>query len=128
MFILPGTSGYLRWLSIQLLISAQVMTSRFLSLSLTWGSMLTVHSLLGLLFLSFPPAPPLLSFSLCLSLSLCISISLCLFLSLSKIKPFYFFIFYTYTFIFLIFFKYIIYCQIGFHTTPSAHPNASIPP
>ena len=44
--------GWLSWLDIRLLISAQVMISQFLGLSPTLGSALAVWSLLGILPLS----------------------------------------------------------------------------
>ena len=52
-----GVPGRLSWLSAQLLISAQVMISRFMSSSPTWGSALREWSLLGILSLplSLPP-------------------------------------------------------------------------
>ena len=53
----PGMPGWLSRLSIQLLVSAQVMLSQFVRLSPKSGSVLTAQSLLGIL-----------SFSLCLSL------------------------------------------------------------
>ena len=58
-----GAPGWLSWLSVQLLISAQVMISRFVSSSPTLGSVLTVQSLLGILALPFCPSPPMLSLS-----------------------------------------------------------------
>ena len=54
-----GLSAWLSWLSVHLLISAQVMISQFGSLSPTSGSALRVWSLLGILSppLSAPPPP-----------------------------------------------------------------------
>ena len=53
-----GAPRLLSWLSIQLLISAQVMTSQLMRLSLVMVSMLTARSLLGILFSSlFAPHP-----------------------------------------------------------------------
>ena len=61
-----GAPGWLSWLSVQLLVLAQVVISRFVSSSPTLGSMLTAQSLLGIL--SFPlSAPPLLMLMLSLS-------------------------------------------------------------
>ena len=61
--------GWLSKLNVELLISAQVMISQFMSLSPTSGSVLTVWSLLGILFLSLSLSPPP-SVSLSVSLSL----------------------------------------------------------
>ena len=55
--------GWPSWVSIQLLISAQIMISQFVSSSPTLGSVLTVPNLLGIL-----SAHPLLTRSLILSL------------------------------------------------------------
>ena len=63
-----GAPGWLSPLSIQLLISAQVRISQFMSSSPALGSVLAVQSLLGILSL---PAPPLLH---TLSLSLQINL------------------------------------------------------
>ena len=68
-----GMPGWFSQLSIQLLISAQVMISPFLNSSPTQGSALTIQNLLGLLSLSLPLCP----FPICI-------LSLSLFLSLSK--------------------------------------------
>ena len=64
-----GVLKQLSWLSVQLLVSAQIMISWFTGWSLTWGSVLTVQSLLGvLLSLSLCPSPAhVLSLSLSLS-------------------------------------------------------------
>ena len=51
----PGARGWLSRLSVRLLVSAQVMTSWFLSSSPTLGSTPTVRSLLGIL--SLCPSP-----------------------------------------------------------------------
>ena len=64
-----GVPEWLSWLSVQLLISGQVVISRFMSLSPTWGSVLTVWSLLGILSPSVSAPPPHVLF-LSLSLSL----------------------------------------------------------
>ena len=67
-----GASGWLGWLSIQLLISAQVVISPFVGLSPASGSTLTGHSLLKILSLpSLSPSPVLYAqfFSLPHSLS-----------------------------------------------------------
>ena len=61
-----GAPGSLRWLSIRLLVSAQVVISRFMSSSPAWGSELMVQSLLGFLSPS-PSAPSPLGLSLPLS-------------------------------------------------------------
>ena len=50
--------GWLRWLSIQLLISAQVMISWFMSSSPASGCALTVRSLLEILSLPLSLCPP----------------------------------------------------------------------
>ena len=50
-----GAAGWLSWLSVQLLVSAQVMSSRFVSSSPTSDSVLTALNLLGILF----PCPSL---------------------------------------------------------------------
>ena len=63
-----GTPGWLSWLSIRLLISAQVMISWLLRSSPVWGSALTLQSLLGIL--SLPLSLPLPAHALSLSLSL----------------------------------------------------------
>ena len=55
--------GWLSWFSIQLMVSAQVMVSWFMSSSPTSGSVLTVCSLLGILSPSLSAAP-LLALSL----------------------------------------------------------------
>ena len=47
--VVYGMPGRLTQLSIQLLMSAQVMVSQFVSSCPTWGSVLTVQSLLGIL-------------------------------------------------------------------------------
>ena len=52
-----GVPGWLHQLGVQLLVSAQVMVLRFVSSSPTWGSVLTVWSLLGIL--SLPVSLPL---------------------------------------------------------------------
>ena len=63
-----GAPGWLSGLSVQLLVSAQVMISRFMASSPASGSVLTAQSLLGILSLSSSPcAPPLLTLSLSLS-------------------------------------------------------------
>ena len=56
-----GAPGGLRWLSVRLLPSAQVMFSRFVGSSPEWDSALTVVSLLGILSLSpsLSAPPPL---------------------------------------------------------------------
>ena len=62
---MKGTPGWLSRLSGRLLVSAQVMISRFLSLSPTSGSALTMWSLLGILSLPLSaPLPLALSVSL----------------------------------------------------------------
>ena len=58
-----GAPEWLRWFSIQLLISAQVMVSQFMSLSPVSGSMLTGQSLLGILSPYFTVLLLLLSLS-----------------------------------------------------------------
>ena len=69
--LLVWALGGRSWLSIRLLISAQIMISQFMSSSRTSDSALMVQSPLGILSLSPPlSAPPLLVCSLCLSLSL----------------------------------------------------------
>ena len=65
-----GEPGWLGHLSVWLLISAQVMMSRFMGFSPGSGSGLTVWSLLGILCLSSLFARPLFSLTLSLSLSL----------------------------------------------------------
>ena len=50
-----GVSGWLSRLSIQLLISAQVMILQFMGSSPTLGSALTAENLLGILSLSATP-------------------------------------------------------------------------
>ena len=52
--------GWLSWLSVQLLVSAHVMTSQFVTLSPMSGSVPTVRSLLGLLSLFLSLSAPLL--------------------------------------------------------------------
>ena len=52
-----GAPQWLSWLSVQLLISTQVVISQFLSLSSTSGSALTAWSLLGILPLLSLPLP-----------------------------------------------------------------------
>ena len=65
-----GAPGWLSWLSVQLLISAQVMISWFLRSSPMLSFVLTAWSLFGILSLSpFISVPPSLSLSLSLSLS-----------------------------------------------------------
>ena len=59
----PGAPSWLSQLSIQLLISAQAMISRFMNSSPASGSLLTVQSLLGILSLPLS-ALPLLAFCL----------------------------------------------------------------
>ena len=49
-----GAPGWLSQLRVQLVISAQVMISRFMGSSPTLGSALTVWSLLGILSFSLP--------------------------------------------------------------------------
>ena len=61
-----GAPGWLSWLSIRLLLSAQGMISWFMRSSPTSGSMLAAWSLLGTLSLSPSPSHPL-SHCLCLS-------------------------------------------------------------
>ena len=61
--VAAGVPGGLSPLSFRLLVSAQVTISRFVRLSPTSGSVLTVRSLLGILSLPLS-APPLLSLSL----------------------------------------------------------------
>ena len=71
-----GAPGWLSQLSSRLLISAQVMISRFMRSSLRLGSVLTMRSLLGILCLSPSlPAPPLLVSVHAVSLSLSFSLS-----------------------------------------------------
>ena len=65
--------GWLSKLNVELLISAQVMISQFMSLSPTSGSVLTVWGLLGILSFSFSLS---LSLSPPLSLSVSLSVSL----------------------------------------------------
>ena len=62
-----GAPGWLSQLSVQLLVSTQVMISWFVSSNPALGSALTVQSLLGILSLSLPlcPSPAL---PLCFSL------------------------------------------------------------
>ena len=74
-----GVPWWLNWLSIWLLVLAQVMISQFVSLSPVLGSMLSAWDSVSL------PAPPL---SLCFSPAhaLSDSLSLCLSLCLSKTK------------------------------------------
>ena len=62
-----GASGWLSWLSIQLLILAQVMISRFMRSSPALGSVLAVQILLGLSLPLSLSHPLLLSLSLSLS-------------------------------------------------------------
>ena len=64
-----GASGWLSWLSVQLLVSAQVMIIKFMRLSPALGSVLAARSLLGIL--SLP-----LSVSLCPSAARVLSLSL----------------------------------------------------
>ena len=66
--------GWLSWLSVRLLILAQVMISRFVSLSPRLGSALTVWNLLGILSLSLSLSLPL-PCSLMLSPSLSLQIN-----------------------------------------------------
>ena len=66
----PEAQGELGGLSLPLLISAQVTISHFMSSSPASGSMLMMHSLLGILSLSSSPCTPPLALSLSLSLSL----------------------------------------------------------
>ena len=61
-----GVPGWLGRLSVQLLILAQVMISRFQSSGRALGSMLTAQNLLRILS-PFLSAPPLLTLSLSLS-------------------------------------------------------------
>ena len=63
-----GAPRCLSWLSVHLLISAQVMIPLFVTSSPSWGSALRAWSLLGILSSSFS-APPLLVFSHLLSFS-----------------------------------------------------------
>ena len=80
-----GAPGWLSWLSIQLLILAQVMILQFMRSSPELGSVLTVQSLLGILFLPLSTSPLLsLTFFLSGSFSLSLSLYLSLSLSLSK--------------------------------------------
>ena len=51
-WLLTGTPEWLRQLSVPLLVSAQVMISRFVGSSPTLGSVPTVQGLLGILSLS----------------------------------------------------------------------------
>ena len=53
--LILGVPGWIRWLSIQLLISAQVVISWFMGLSPTLGSVLTVQSLVEIFPLSVSP-------------------------------------------------------------------------
>ena len=59
--------GWLSWLSIQGLVSAQAVMSQFVSSSHTSGSVLTAQNLLGIL--SLPLSLPLPACKLSLSLS-----------------------------------------------------------
>ena len=54
---ITGAPGWLSWLSVRLLFSAQVMISWFTGSSPASGSVLTARSLLGILPASLP-APP----------------------------------------------------------------------
>ena len=65
--IFIGMPGWLSWLSVWLLVSAQVMISQFVSLSPTLGSTLIMQSLLGVLSLSLSLSLPPLALSLSLS-------------------------------------------------------------
>ena len=50
--LVQGLPGWLSWLSVRPLVSAQVMISQFMSSSPVLGSALTARSLLGILSLS----------------------------------------------------------------------------
>ena len=63
---IPGAPVWLSTLSIQLLVSSQVMISQFVSSNSTLGSVLTVQNLLGILSL---PSSALLLLTLSASLS-----------------------------------------------------------